>query len=137
MVIRVAGGATLIYLGVSGFCWPSRQDMELSAETSTQHAHPLFGLLVNAHQSQGDRAVRQRVSRRRDRRRRRGWLMMLMVGDCVVAQLAHLVHGRQPVHVVGAGGACVRASARHWIERFAGVCFVSSAAVSLPTAAIR
>ena len=66
MVIRIAGGAYLIYLGIR-LLLAKPTVVELSAETSTSNAL-LFGLFVNAHQSQGDRAVRQRVRDVGDRR---------------------------------------------------------------------
>ena len=119
MVIRVAGGAYLIYLGIR-LLTAKPAAVELSGETSTSNPL-LFGLFVNLTNPKAI-VLFASVFATSVTAQTPGWLMALMVALVVASSLSWYT----VVSLFMSSAPVVRAFAntRHWIERFAGACFV-------------
>jgi threonine efflux protein len=119
LVIRVAGGAYLIYLGIK-LLLAKPAAVELSAGTATNNAL-LFGLFVNLTNPKAI-VLFASVFATSVTVETPGWLMALMVALVVASSLIWYTI----VSLFMSSAPVIRAfgNARHWIERFAGACFV-------------
>lgn len=119
MVIRIAGGAYLIYLGIK-LLTAKPAAVELSGEASTSNPL-LFGLFVNLTNPKAI-VLFASVFATSVTAQTPGWLMALMVALVVASSLGWYT----VVSLFMSSAPVVRVfgNARHWIERFAGACFV-------------
>ena len=119
MVIRIAGGAYLIYLGIK-LLMAKRTIVEVTAERSTKNSL-LFGLFVTLTNPKAI-VLFASVFATSVTVETPGWLMALMVAIVVASALGWY----SIVSLFMSSAPVIRAfgNARHWIERLAGVCFV-------------
>jgi threonine efflux protein len=120
LVIRVAGGAYLIYLGLR-LLLAKPDAVEVSAESSTGNSL-LFGLLVTLTNPKAI-VLFASVFATSVTVETPGWLMALMVALVVACSLTWY----SIVSLFMSSPPVIRAfgNARHWIERAAGICFVA------------
>jgi threonine efflux protein len=120
MVIRIAGGAYLIYLGVRLLLAKPAAVEELSGERSTKNSL-FFGLFVTLTNPKAI-VLFASVFATSVSVETPGWLMALMIAIVVASALCWYTI----VSLFMSSAPVIRAfgNARHWIERFAGACFV-------------